>query len=169
MFLPRRPSARVDAAVAVRPRASSSSRYASRPPSEVILAPWNSSLRRRSKATRRALFASPVASAIPHPSGHLYVSDPYSRITSDRQLQVTASGKCGLRRVYDRFNARDIDSALAVLADDVVWANGMDGGHVHGREAVREYWTRQWAMVSPHVEPVDFIKAADGSIVAEVR
>ena len=56
-----------------------------------------------------------------------------------------------------------------MLADDVVWANGMDGGHVHGREAVREYWTRQWAMVSPHVEPVDFAKAADGSIVAEVR
>ena len=74
-----------------------------------------------------------------------------------------------LRRVYDRFNARDIDGVLAVLADDVVWANGMDGGHVHGREAVREYWTRQWAMVSPHVEPVDFAKAADGSIVAEVR
>jgi hypothetical protein len=29
----------------------------------------------------------------------------------------------------------------------------MDGGYVHGREAVREYWTRQWTMVSPHVEP----------------
>ena len=74
-----------------------------------------------------------------------------------------------LRRVYDRFNARDIDGVLAVLADDVVWANGMDGGHVHGREAVREYWTRQWAVVSPHVDPVDFAKAPDGSIVAEVR
>ena len=32
--------------------------------------------------------------------------------------------------------------------------NGMDGGHVLWPEAVREYWTRQWAMVSPHVEPV---------------
>jgi ketosteroid isomerase-like protein len=74
-----------------------------------------------------------------------------------------------LKRIYDRFNARDIDGVLAALADDVAWANGMDGGHVHGREAVREYWTRQWAMVSPHVEPVDFTKEADGSIVAEVR
>ena len=45
----------------------------------------------------------------------------------------------------------------------------MDGGHVHGREAVREYWTRQWTMVSPHVEPVGFHRAADGAIVAEVR
>ena len=29
---------------------------------------------------------------------------------------------------------------LTVLTDDVAWANGMDGGYVHGREAVREYW-----------------------------
>ena len=29
-----------------------------------------------------------------------------------------------LRRIYDRFNARDID---AVLPDDVAWANGMEG------------------------------------------
>jgi ketosteroid isomerase-like protein len=74
-----------------------------------------------------------------------------------------------LKRIYERFNARDIDAVLAVLADDVVWANGMDGGHVHGREAVRQYWTRQWTMVSPHVEPVSFRRAADGAVVAEVR
>jgi ketosteroid isomerase-like protein len=35
-----------------------------------------------------------------------------------------------LKRIYDRVNARDIDDVLAVLADDVTWANGMDGGHV---------------------------------------
>lgn len=72
-------------------------------------------------------------------------------------------------RMYDRFNARDIDGVLASLTDDVAWANGMDGGHVHGLEAIREYWTRQWAMVSPHVEPVRFSRAADGAIVAEVH
>jgi ketosteroid isomerase-like protein len=74
-----------------------------------------------------------------------------------------------LKRIYDRFNVRDIDGVLAVLADDVAWANGMDGGHVHGREAVRDYWTRQWAIVDPHVEPVNFRRAADGVIVVEVR
>src|SRR6202167_6467242 len=74
-----------------------------------------------------------------------------------------------LKRIYDRFNKRDIDGGLAVLADDVAWANGMDGGHVHGREAIREYWTRQWAMVSPHVEPVGFHRTQDGAIIAEVR
>jgi len=74
-----------------------------------------------------------------------------------------------LKHIYACFNARDIDGVLAALADDVAWANGMEGGHVHGHEAVRNYWTRQWAIVSPHVEPVVFHKAADGGIVAEVR
>jgi ketosteroid isomerase-like protein len=74
-----------------------------------------------------------------------------------------------LKRIYDAFNRRDINGVLAVLTDNVVWANGMDGGYVHGREGVREYWTRQWTMVSPHVEPVSFNKAADGSIVVIVK
>ena len=74
-----------------------------------------------------------------------------------------------LKRIYDRFNTRDIDGVLAALADDVVWANGMDGGHVRGHEAVRAYWTHQWTMISPHVEPVGFRQAGDGAVVAEVR
>ncbi|HEY4372404.1 MAG TPA: nuclear transport factor 2 family protein [Burkholderiales bacterium] len=74
-----------------------------------------------------------------------------------------------LKRMYERFNARDIDGVLAALADDVAWANGMDGGHVHGREAVREYWTRQWAIVSPRVEPMSFDKSVDGSIAVKVQ
>ncbi len=74
-----------------------------------------------------------------------------------------------LERLYDRFNARDIDGVLTALVDDVVWANAIDGGYVHGRGAVRDYWTRQWSIVSPRVEPVDFHRAASGAIVAEVR
>lgn len=46
-----------------------------------------------------------------------------------------------LGRLYDRFNARDMEAVLAALHPDVVWANGMDGGHVHGRDGVRSYWT----------------------------
>jgi ketosteroid isomerase-like protein len=74
-----------------------------------------------------------------------------------------------LSAMYDRFNARDIGGVLGALTDDVAWANGMEGGQVHGHEGVREYWTRQWAVVNPHVEPVSFERASDGSIVVEVR
>ncbi|MFK0331335.1 nuclear transport factor 2 family protein [Rhizobium sp. NPDC090275] len=73
-----------------------------------------------------------------------------------------------ISHIYDRFNARDIDAVLAVLTDDVAWANGMDGGHVHGHQALRDYWTRQWSIVSPHVEPVSVRRTADGRIAAEV-
>jgi hypothetical protein len=74
-----------------------------------------------------------------------------------------------LQRLYDRFNARDIDAVLVCLTDDVAWANGMDGGHVHGKDAIRAYWTRQWSLVSPHVAPVGFKPRAGAVIVAEVR
>jgi ketosteroid isomerase-like protein len=73
-----------------------------------------------------------------------------------------------IKSVYQSFNARDIDGVLATLAEDVAWANGMDGGHVHGREAVRAYWTRQWALISPHVEPVAFDDSEDGVVAVEV-
>jgi ketosteroid isomerase-like protein len=74
-----------------------------------------------------------------------------------------------LKRIYERFNARDMEIVLACLHPEVTWANGMDGGHVHGREAVRSYWTRQWAMVDPHVAPVGFSAGAQGEIVVEVH
>lgn len=73
-----------------------------------------------------------------------------------------------IKSLYHSFNARDIDQVLTSLSDDVAWANGMDGGHVHGREAVRDYWMRQWAVVSPHVEPVAFENTEDGAIAVEV-
>ena len=72
-------------------------------------------------------------------------------------------------RIYDRFNARDMETVLAALHEDVIWANGMEGGHVHGREGVRSYWTRQWAMVDPHVEPVAFAEGPKAEVIVEVH
>jgi hypothetical protein len=61
-----------------------------------------------------------------------------------------------LEHLYDRFNARDMEAALATMHRDVVWANGLEGGHVFGQDGVRDYWTRQWAMIDSHAEPVGF-------------
>jgi ketosteroid isomerase-like protein len=69
-----------------------------------------------------------------------------------------------LKRLYDRFNARDIETVLAAMHEDVMWAKGMEGGHVHGREGVRSYWTRQWAMIDPYVEPIEFSEGPAGEI-----
>jgi ketosteroid isomerase-like protein len=74
-----------------------------------------------------------------------------------------------LKHIYERFNARDMETVLAAMHEDVVWANGMEGGHVHGRDGVRSYWTRQWAMVDPLVDPVGFSVGPDGEIIVEVH
>lgn len=74
-----------------------------------------------------------------------------------------------VKNLYERFNTRDMEAILASLAEDVAWANGMEGGHVHGRDGVRSYWTRQWAMIDPHVEPVGFAVGRDGEVIVEVH
>jgi ketosteroid isomerase-like protein len=74
-----------------------------------------------------------------------------------------------IKRIYESFNARDMETVLASLHEDVIWANGMDGGYVHGRAGVRAYWTRQWAMIDPHVEPVAMSTGPDGDVVVEVH
>jgi nuclear transport factor 2 (NTF2) superfamily protein len=71
--------------------------------------------------------------------------------------------------LYDRFNARDMEAVLTALDPNVVWANGMEGGHVHGREGVRAYWTRQWSTINPRVDPVSFSVTPEGEIVVEVH
>ena len=74
-----------------------------------------------------------------------------------------------LERTYRAFNARDVDAVLAAMYLEVDWPNGMDGGRVRGHAAVREYWTRQWALIDPHVEPRGFTTDDAGRIVVEVH
>jgi hypothetical protein len=51
----------------------------------------------------------------------------------------------------------------------VEWANGMEGGHVHGRDGVRDYWTRQWGMLDPHVDPLNIQRDEPGRLIVEVH
>jgi hypothetical protein len=74
-----------------------------------------------------------------------------------------------LTHVYERFNVRDMETVLAAMHEDVMWANGMEGGHVHGRNGVRSYWTRQWAMIDPQVVPVGFSIGQRGEVIVEVH
>lgn len=74
-----------------------------------------------------------------------------------------------LRTVYNAFNLREIDKVLAVMDPDVDWPNGWEGGRVRGKAAVREYWTRQFQVLSPKVEPQGFTVEADGRIAVQVH
>lgn len=74
-----------------------------------------------------------------------------------------------LRALYAAFNARDIEAVLEAMADDVDWPNAWEGGRVHGRQAVREYWVRQWAAIDPHVEPTAVVAGPDRRITVHVH
>jgi hypothetical protein len=74
-----------------------------------------------------------------------------------------------LKRAYAAFNARDLEGALATMQADVVWPNGMEGGVVHGHDGVRAYWTRQWGMINPHVDPSSFTPDESGRIAVSVH
>ena len=74
-----------------------------------------------------------------------------------------------LERVYALFNGREIERVLAAMHPEVVWANGMEGGHVHGRDEVRSYWKRQWALVDPRVEPLEISPNGKGEVVVKAH
>ena len=74
-----------------------------------------------------------------------------------------------LEHMYDRFNARDMEAVLATMHRAVMWANGMEGGHVYGHDGVRKYCTRQWAMIDGRAEPAGFSAGADGTTDVDVH
>lgn len=74
-----------------------------------------------------------------------------------------------LTAVYAAFNRRDIDAVFSMLHSDVDWPNGMEGGRVHGYDEVRAYWTRQWGIWDPHVEPVHIEDDEAGNTVVDVH
>ncbi|HKF23357.1 MAG TPA: nuclear transport factor 2 family protein [Candidatus Angelobacter sp.] len=74
-----------------------------------------------------------------------------------------------LRKAYAAFNTRNIGAVLAMMHPDVDWPNAMEGGRVQGQAAVRDYWTRQWAIIDPHVEPRRFAIDEAGRTLVEVH
>jgi len=74
-----------------------------------------------------------------------------------------------LTELYAAFNRRDIDAALAAMHPEVDWPNAWEGGRVVGRDAVREYWQRQFEQISSRVEPAGFAEEEGDAVVVDVE
>jgi ketosteroid isomerase-like protein len=70
-----------------------------------------------------------------------------------------------LRLAYDAFNRRELDTVLSTLDPDVEWPNMLDLTILHGHQAVRDYWARQFQEIDPSVTPTAFIPDGDQLIV----
>jgi ketosteroid isomerase-like protein len=67
--------------------------------------------------------------------------------------------------LYASFNARDIEAVIAHLDPDVDWPNAWEGGRLYGHDAVRDYWTRQFAAIDGRVEPQAIETTGDQAVV----
>ncbi len=74
-----------------------------------------------------------------------------------------------IEQAYTAFNQRDIDGALALMAEDVSWPKASEGGKVIGKQEIRAYWTRQWGEFDPHVEPLAMTEEDGGRIQVRVH
>jgi hypothetical protein len=82
---------------------------------------------------------------------------------------MSAQSEQLIRKAYAAFNARDIDTALSTMHENIQWPKAFEGGYVTGKEAIREYWTRQWSEINPNVAPVGFNEREDGSLEVVVQ
>jgi hypothetical protein len=62
-----------------------------------------------------------------------------------------------ISRVYSAFNQRGIDATLVLMSENVSWPKASEGGRVVGKQAIRDYWSRQWAEVDPRVDVLEVV------------
>ena len=74
-----------------------------------------------------------------------------------------------VEQAYAAFNRRDLDSALALMTEDVSWPKASEGGRVVGKEQIHAYWTRQWGEFDPRVEPLEITEGDGGKVRVRVH
>ena len=76
-----------------------------------------------------------------------------------------------MRGVFDAFNRREFDAALAVLDDSITWrpAAPEPTGLVRGKENLRAQWTSRVEALDLHVEPEELVPVGECGVVAVAR
>lgn len=71
------------------------------------------------------------------------------------RIDSSDSRRRWLESAYDDFNRRDIESALERFDPEVEWPDMLAGRTLRGPDAVRDYWRRQFEVISSTVEPAE--------------
>ena len=74
-----------------------------------------------------------------------------------------------IKKAYAAFNERHIDKALSTMQPMVQWSKAWEGGYISGHDEIKQYWTRQWKKINPHVEPTGFTQRPNGSLEVAVH
>jgi ketosteroid isomerase-like protein len=71
--------------------------------------------------------------------------------------------------LYKAFNDRDVGTLMDAMHPDVDWPNFLEGGRVRGRDALRQYWSEQFAMVQPEASPIEMLEVSGDRIVVRLH
>ncbi|ALL13063.1 nuclear transport factor 2 family protein [Caulobacter henricii] len=74
-----------------------------------------------------------------------------------------------LAKAYDAFNARDAAALGAVLHDEAQWPDSLEGGQVQGRQAVIDYFARQFDLMQLDARLVTVREEPPARIVLEIQ
>ena len=74
-----------------------------------------------------------------------------------------------ISRAFSAFNQRDIDATLVLMSENVSWPKASEGGRVVGKQAIRDYWTCQWAEFDPRVEVLEVVDHEMGKTDVKVH
>ena len=74
-----------------------------------------------------------------------------------------------ISQAYSAFNQRDIDATLVLMSENVSWPKASEGGRVVGKQAIRDYWTRQWAEFDPRVDVLELVDHEMGKTDVKVH
>ena len=77
-----------------------------------------------------------------------------------------------IRRGLEAFNARDFETAINLLTEDVVWASFLSrtqGEYLHGRDEVRAAWESQVDVLDLRAEALEYISVGSDKVVVPMR
>ncbi|QLC24863.1 nuclear transport factor 2 family protein [Parasphingopyxis algicola] len=76
-----------------------------------------------------------------------------------------------IRDAYDAFNSRDADTLIGYVTEDVNWPDGTTSDpdkRLHGRDALREYWQKQWDVTVTRDTPTEVTELPDGRVMVRL-
>jgi ketosteroid isomerase-like protein len=85
------------------------------------------------------------------------------------KVRAVAGPEAALSCAYAAVNRGDIETALALMCQDVDWPNTIEGGREHGRDAVRVYWTRLFGLLVPRFDVLGVRDAGRGRTVVQAH
>jgi ketosteroid isomerase-like protein len=103
-------------------------------------------------------------------AGQQWQASPRFRQSCPVSVRFARSYACGvdiddrIAGLYAAFNRRDIDGLMALLTVDVEWPDGMGGGRLFGRDALRDVWEREWAEIDPRLTVHSVDNRPDGAV-----